>query len=194
MSHFKRISRFFGHWLFLLGISLFLSTCSTTTSIPQKGDKRKANLSSHWKGEGKEGQRRIVVKLSQQRATFYVNGSEVGSSPIASGRQQFPTPTGNFKVIQKVKDYRSNQYGDFVDASGKIVKKDVDSFLDKAPEGTSFSGAKMPYFMRISNGIGFHAGHVPGYAASHGCLRLPPSMARTFYENTPMGTPVTVVY
>jgi lipoprotein-anchoring transpeptidase ErfK/SrfK len=174
-------------------LCLLLAACSTTSNIPQKGDKIKANLSSSWKGDGKEGKRNIVVKLSQQRAYYYINGDEVGSSPIASGRLQFPTPTGDYKISQKEKNYQSNQYGDFVDANGKIVKKDVDSQLDTAPEGSHFEGAKMPYFMRVTNGIGFHAGYVPGYAASHGCLRLPPSMAKTFFENTPVGTPVSIV-
>lgn len=51
----------------------------------------------------------------------------------------------------------------------------------------------MPYFMRIHGGVGMHAGFLPGYAASHGCIRLPPALAQQFFENAPAGTPVEVV-
>jgi lipoprotein-anchoring transpeptidase ErfK/SrfK len=189
MTVFSGFQRF---WLPAFFALLLLAGCSTTR-IPQKGDKVKADLSSYWKGDGKEGKRSIVVKLSKQRAYYYINGHEVGASPIASGRSEFPTSTGSYQVIQKVKDYQSNQYGDFVDAGGRIVKKDVDSYLDTPPPGSRFQGAKMPFFMRVNKGVGFHAGYVPGYAASHGCLRLPPGMAKIFFSNTPVGTPVSIV-
>jgi lipoprotein-anchoring transpeptidase ErfK/SrfK len=52
----------------------------------------------------------------------------------------------------------------------------------------------MFYFMRFTRGIGMHAGYLPGYAASHGCVRMPQEMAQTFYHNVEIGTPVTVRY
>ena len=52
--------------------------------------------------------------------------------------------------------------------------------------------SNMPYFMRIHGGIGMHAGYLPGYPASHGCIRLPKEMAVHFFENAKVGTPVTV--
>jgi lipoprotein-anchoring transpeptidase ErfK/SrfK len=52
----------------------------------------------------------------------------------------------------------------------------------------------MPYFMRVTGGIGMHEGFLPGYAASHGCIRMPGFMAERFFENVSVGTPVTVTY
>jgi lipoprotein-anchoring transpeptidase ErfK/SrfK len=50
----------------------------------------------------------------------------------------------------------------------------------------------MPWFMEFANGVGMHTGFLPGIPDSHGCIRLPDRMAKTFFEVTPMGTPVTV--
>ena len=63
---------------------------------------------------------------------------------------------------------------------------------EKPPEGASFQGAKMPFFLRFHDGAGMHAGRLPGHPASHGCVRLPRFMAEHFFENAPLGTPVTV--
>ena len=63
---------------------------------------------------------------------------------------------------------------------------------DKAPPGTRFEGSKMHYFMRFVGGTGMHEGFLPGYPASHGCVRMPGHMAATFFKNVDIGTPVTV--
>src|SRR5260370_41640900 len=63
---------------------------------------------------------------------------------------------------------------------------------DPRPRGTVFRGAPMPYFLRIQGGIGMHAGYLPGYPASHGCIRLPKEMAVHFFQNAPVGTPVAI--
>ena len=73
-----------------------------------------------------------------------------------------------------------------------IVKENVDVRTDPKPAGTIFIGAPMPYFLRIVGGIGMHAGYLPGYPASHGCIRMPESKAKRFYEAARLGTPVTV--
>ena len=94
--------------------------------------------------------------------------------------------------MQKDKDHVSNQYGDFVDAQGNVVVPNV-SVKDQRPPGTRFKGAPMPYFMRItSGGIGLHAGYLPGYPASHGCIRMPEFMAENFFKSVTTGTPVTI--
>ena len=68
----------------------------------------------------------------------------------------------------------------------------IDVTKDKAPPGTRFEGSKMHHFMRFTGGIGMHEGFLPGYPASHGCVRMPAHMAATFYHNVSIGTPVTV--
>jgi lipoprotein-anchoring transpeptidase ErfK/SrfK len=71
--------------------------------------------------------------------------------------------------------------------------ENVDVTRDHPDPGTHFMGARMPYFLRFSGGAGLHAGYLPGFPDSHGCVRLPDNMARLFFENAPSGTPVRVV-
>jgi L,D-transpeptidase catalytic domain len=145
-----------------------------------------------WKGEGATGDPTIVVRRGEQRAYFYRGRKVVGATRVSTGKKGFTTPTGSYKVIQKNRHHVSNLYGDYVDAEGTVVKANVDTGKDPVPEGASFRGAKMPYFLRFYAGYGLHAGRVPNYPASHGCIRLPSEMARHFYENVSMGTPVRV--
>lgn len=148
---------------------------------------------SYWRAEGVEGEPSIVVALGEQRAYFFKGDTIVGDTRISSGKKNFETPPGSYKVIQKHKDHKSNLYGKILDAEGGVVKSDADMSKDKVPEGGSFAGAKMPYFLRFHGGYGMHAGRVPHYRASHGCVRLPSTMAPHFYNNSDLGTPVTVV-
>ena len=134
----------------------------------------------------------IEINLTTQSAAFLKSGVEVGRSPISSGREGYTTPTGSFTIVQKNKNHVSSLYGDFVDAEGKVVVANVASNRDKRPPGTTFRGAPMPYFMRIHGGVGMHAGYLPGYPASHGCIRMPRGAAQRFFENAPLGTPVKV--
>ncbi len=149
---------------------------------------------SYWDDSGIVGPPSIVINLTKQTASFYKDGKLVGVSAISSGREGFDTPAGNFKITQKNIDHASNLYGDYVDASGNVVVKDVDVKKDPRPAGATFRGAPMPYFMRITGGVGMHQGFLPGVPDSHGCIRMPQKMARLFWDNAPQGTPVTVVY
>lgn len=135
----------------------------------------------------------IVVSLSKQRAYLLVGGRVAVDSPISSGRRNGWTPKGNFSVLEKDPNHRSTLYGNFVDSSGRVVRSGVSSRIDAAPSGTRFSGAPMKYFLRITpQGVGMHAGILPGYPASHGCIRLPQEMAELIYSKVPLNTPVTV--
>lgn len=140
-----------------------------------------------------QGQPRLVINLSEQRVQYYKGGQLVGVSPISSGREGRDTLNGKFSVIEKDLNHRSSLYGSYVDSSGDIVVGDVDSRSDPRPPGTKFVGASMRYFMRIVGGIGMHEGYLPGYPASHGCIRLPTKMAAIFYRETPHGTPVQII-
>ena len=154
---------------------------------------RAAEAEAYWHGEGASGAPAITVDLGAQKAYFYKGGRLVGETPISSGNAQHPTPVGSFSVIQKDRDHRSNLYGNFVDGSGNTMVQNVDVTTDRAPPGGSFLGARMPYFLRFSGGSGLHAGYLPGFPDSHGCVRLPDEMARLFFENASHGTPVRVV-
>ena len=152
-----------------------------------------AKVESYWKGATGKGSASIVIRLGQQRAFFYKGKELAGVSKISTGRKGFDTPTGTYKVIQKDKDHVSSLYGDYVSADGGVVKSNVDSRKDRAPSGSRFKGASMPYFLRFYAGYGLHAGRVPNWRASHGCVRLPSFMARHFFENASRGTPVKVL-
>ena len=147
-----------------------------------------------WTGDGILGAPSITIDLGSQTATFHKGDQAVGKSPVSTGREGYGTPTGTFKIIQKNKSHVSNLYGDFVDAEGDVVKANVAAGREKCPPGARFRGAPMPYFMRIHGAVGMHAGYLPGYPASHGCIRLPRGAAQRFFENAPLGTPVRVVH
>ncbi len=147
---------------------------------------------SYWDGDGVTGKPSIKIKLSEQRAYFYKGEKLVGISQLSTGREGLGTPTGSFKVTQKSKDHVSNLYGDYVDSAGNVVVPNVGVNKDPKPPGTQFKGAPMPYFMRIVGGVGMHAGYLPGFAASHGCIRMPEFMAENFFNAVENGTPVSV--
>jgi lipoprotein-anchoring transpeptidase ErfK/SrfK len=136
----------------------------------------------------------IVVKLDEQKAVLLRGGKEVAKAPISSGREGYRTPTGRFSVIRKEPSHRSGVYGDYVDGGGQVVVSNVDARRSRQPRGTHFLGASMPYFMEFKPGYGLHAGYLPGYPASHGCVRLPSAEAQQFYNAAHLGTPVTVTH
>jgi lipoprotein-anchoring transpeptidase ErfK/SrfK len=152
-----------------------------------------ADTVSYWDGDGVAGSPSITIDLGEQKAFFYKSGRLVGVSMISSGREGYSTPSGNFKIVQKNKDHVSNLYGDYVDGGGNVVVSNVGVKRDPKPPGSSFRGAPMPYFMRIHGGVGMHAGFLPGFPASHGCIRMPERMAQIFFANVSHGTPVRVV-
>lgn len=136
----------------------------------------------------------IRIDLSEQKAYFYKGGRLVGVSLVSSGKQGFRTSPGKFRVLAKRPNHRSSIYGSYVDRNtGRVVKADVDTRKHRRPAGTYYRGAKMNHYIRFNGGIGLHAsGHVPRYPASHGCVRMPPHMARKFYQYSRVGMPVTV--
>lgn len=136
----------------------------------------------------------VLVSLSKQRAYVYAGNRLAIDTPISSGKKAGFTPTGNFTIIQKDPNHRSNIYGNFIDSRGRVVRGGVSARIDSAPSGTHFEGAPMFYFMRLtSEGVGMHIGILPGYPASHGCIRLPAEIAPQIYARVKLGTPVQVV-
>ena len=135
----------------------------------------------------------IVVSLPKQRAYLMTGEQIVIESPISSGKRGHSSPTGHLQVLEKDPNHHSSIYGDFVDGSGRIVRAGVSARIDAAPSGTHFAGAAMKWFMRLTeDGVGMHIGILPGYPASHGCIRMPPDGAKLFYDHVKVGTPVDV--
>ena len=147
---------------------------------------------SYWDGDNIGGKPSVKISLGEQRAYFYRSGLLVGVSQLSTGREGLNTPHGHFAIIQKDVNHVSSRYGDYVDDAGSVVMPNVDVEKDRKPPGTHFKGAPMPYFMRITDGIGMHAGYLPGYPASHGCIRMPEFMAENFFKSVAAGTPVTI--
>lgn len=147
---------------------------------------------NYWTPERSSGAPMIVVKLGEQRAFFYHGRKVIGASRISTGKKGYATPPGEYRVTQKDEHHVSTLYGDYVDAGGAVVKSNVAAGKDPVPEGASFRGAKMPYYLRFTGGYGLHAGRVPNFPASHGCVRLPAEMAKHFFEAAEIGTPVRV--
>ncbi len=149
--------------------------------------------SSFWHADDVPGKPLVRIDLGEQMVYLYKGGQLAGGSPISSGKEGYDTRPGRYRIIEKDIDHKSSIYGDYEDMQGNVVMQNIDNRKDPRPPGTRFEGAKMYYFMRIYGGVGMHQGYLPGYAASHGCIRLPGHMAERFYHAVPMGTPVVVV-
>jgi L,D-transpeptidase catalytic domain len=108
----------------------------------------------------------IVVNLAAQRAHIYRDGVEIGFASISSGRRGYETPTGVFTILQKDRHHHSNKYDD----------------------------APMPFMQRLTwGGIALHGGRVPGYPASHGCIRLPMTFSQTLFKETSTGGTTVII-
>jgi hypothetical protein len=113
-----------------------------------------------------DGPMKIVAVLDIQRIYVFQNDRLIGFSTISSGKKGKETPTGIFNILQKNIDHKSNLY----------------------------SNAPMPFMQRLTwDGIAMHAGHLPGYPASHGCIRLPRAFAKTLFDVTQMNQEVVVL-
>lgn len=107
----------------------------------------------------------VVINLNTQRAYVYRNGVRIGVTTVSSGKPGKKTPTGIFTILQKNKDHKSNLY----------------------------NSAPMPYMQRLTwDGIALHAGNLPGYPASHGCIRMPLEFSKKLFEVSNMGMTVVV--
>lgn len=135
----------------------------------------------------------IVVSIPKQRAYLMIGEQIVADAPVSSGKRGHGTPTGHFAVLEKDPNHHSSLYGDFVDRSGRTVRAGVSARIDAAPSGTHFAGAAMKWFLRLTpDGVGMHIGILPGYPASHGCIRESAEGAKLFYDHVKVGTPVAV--
>ena len=135
----------------------------------------------------------VLVSITKQRA-YLMTGDQIAiDSPISSGKRGHTSPTGSFTILEKDKDHHSNLYGDYKDSQVRTVRGGISAQIDSAPSGTHFVGASMKWFMRLTGeGVGMHVGILPGYPASHGCIRMPEPAAALFYAHLKVGTPAVV--
>jgi lipoprotein-anchoring transpeptidase ErfK/SrfK len=112
-----------------------------------------------------QGPTLLIVNLKTQRTVLFRNGVPIAASTVSTGRPGYSTPTGVFTILQKRVEHYSSTY-------------------DNAP---------MPHMQRLTwRGIALHAGQLPGYPASHGCIRLPPGFAKLLYGVTTLGMTVVI--
>ena len=133
----------------------------------------------------------IEIDLEQQTAYLIHGRRIVLASEISTGRSGHLTETGSFKIIEKERNHFSSLYGKIVDRNGRTVVADADADMT-VPRGGKFLPAPMRYFMRFHGATGMHAGYLPGYPASHGCVRMPEQNAIAFFNAVEVGTPVHV--
>lgn len=135
----------------------------------------------------------LEISLGEQRGFLLVRTAIAMDFPVATGKKSYPTPSGDFTVRGKEKNYSSNLYGKIYDAQNVLLVSDADTRTDVVPEGGRFEGATMPYWMRLTDsGVGMHVGYVPGRPASHGCIRLKRDSATQIFDLVKVGTPVAI--
>lgn len=135
---------------------------------------------------------RVEILLREQRGRLYINDQIAMDFPVCSGRVGgHETPRGTFRITEKKREHRSTSYGSFVDANSVVVQGDAQSW-QKAPKGSHFKGALMPYWMRFNGAIGMHVGSVYRSGESHGCVRIPPEACSILFEKLAVGSKVIV--
>jgi hypothetical protein len=134
----------------------------------------------------------VIIDLTGQTAYLLEDGRVAFVSPIASGKEGWGTPIGSFRIISKDLNHQSGSFGLITDSRGRIVNPNAapGSYV---PRGCHYLPAPMPYFMEFSKCVGMHAGYLPGYPASHGCVRMPRDLAAEFFARVQVGTPVKVI-
>ena len=133
----------------------------------------------------------VEIDLQEQTAYLIRGRRIVLASEISTGRSGHLTETGSFKIIEKERNHFSSLYGKIVDRNGGTLVADADADM-AVPRGGKFLPAPMRYFMRFHEATGMHAGYLPGYPASHGCVRMPEQNAIAFFNAVEAGTPVHV--
>jgi hypothetical protein len=137
-----------------------------TPSRPKHGHRTKSESAKEIRPQDPaKGPLQIIISIEDQRISLYDNAELIARSSVSTGVPSHPTPLGIFTVISKQRWHRSNIY----------------------------SNAPMPYMQRITwSGIALHAGVLPGYPASHGCIRLTDSFATRLWHLTKRGTRVII--
>lgn len=193
--------------LCLLCGGLLLASCASTPEAPTSWSKQHVAFreAEGWKKQVflnpavydqiTTSRSSVKVSFADQRAYLLLDGEHIAMDfPVATGKKNYRTPTGSFKVLEKKEEYASNLYGRFVDIeSGKTIDSNADN-RKPTPAGARFVGAQMPNWMRLTNGgVGLHIGYVPGYPASHGCIRVVRSAMKKLYPVCKLGTPIEVL-
>ena len=186
------------HRFFLpLGMTVFctlgLNCCAPTQpAVPSKAGR----VMFQWHDDPGLGKVTVSIDLSEQIATVYRGGREIGWCYVATGKEGKATRPGSYYITEKIVDKHSNKYGWIENEYGEVTDDDA-SPGDRLQPGERYVPAPMPYWMRLTNyGIGMHVGNIPqpGAPASHGCIRMPKEFVPTMFDQVKVGTPVKITY
>jgi L,D-transpeptidase catalytic domain len=134
----------------------------------------------------------VIINLTEQAAYLLENGRVTLVSPIASGKEGWGTPVGRYHITTKDLNHVSADFGLVVDSYGRIVNPNATPDT-RVPPGCHYMPAPMPDYMQFGPLLGMHGGFLPGYPASHGCVRMPHDLAAQFFARVEVGTPVEVI-
>ncbi|MGI9242661.1 MAG: L,D-transpeptidase family protein [Verrucomicrobiales bacterium] len=148
-------------------LSLIFAAAALTTGTTVVAEDREHDPTSFsWHPErSTTGAVVVRVHLKSQTANVYRNGVEIGNCIVATGRKGHETPTGSFQILQKDADHHSSTY----------------------------NNASMPFSERLTwSGVALHAGNLPGYPSSHGCIHLPYDFSKKLFGITSVGGTVII--
>jgi len=147
----------------LLALAL-LASCATVPVTPEAGAKLAPGEYEWHPEKAPAGPTLVVVSVDDQMAYIYRNGVQIGRTTVSTGREGKDTPTGVFTILEKKEEHVSSIYG-----------------------------SSMPYMQRLTwSGVALHAGALPGYPASAGCVRLPLEFSKLLFGTTASGTTVVI--
>lgn len=154
--------------LLFTGTLAALSGAATGTSaqlVNKHAEQLKTGEFNWFPGRSPDGTLLIIVSIPDQLVHVYRNGIRIAASSCSTGKPGHSTPTGVFKILQKDRHHKSSTY----------------------------SNAPMPNMNRLTwSGIALHAGNLPGYPASHGCVRLPLEFSELLFGITKLGMTVVI--
>jgi hypothetical protein len=180
--------------ILILLVAATLTACQTPKpAAPQP-------LMPRWKVgaefEAAEGPVRVEVSLASSTAQLLAkDGTVLAEMDVSPGVEGHPTPTGKFRVREKMPLKRSNLYGQYVKkGTEEVVVARAWEHEGAKPEGTEYLGIAMPWWMRLTDyGVGMHVGGFErGKPTSHGCIRCPEEGQRVFSEKCRGGPMVHV--
>src|SRR6476620_1398835 len=157
----------------LAALVIALGSSTAAAQAVQRGDRPVIEVAQRlkpgqyvWAPElSPEGSALVIVNLDSQRLVMFRNGVPIGASTVSSGKTGHETPTGVFEILQKKQEHHSKTY----------------------------NNAPMPNMQRLTwQGIALHAGQLPGYPASHGCVRLPTKFSSLLFGATSLGMTVVI--
>ena len=180
---------------------LILTFCASSCNLLQRKaamvlPKPVYHIDAALVGVLKPGESKIEIDLSRQEMRLLnTANAPVVVTQISTGRHGNPTPTGDFKVLEKLPTKFSNRYGKFVKKDTReVVVWRTWEHLGAPPQGTEYEGYEMKYWLRLTwPGVGIHHGEFkPGELSSKGCIRTPMEPQQVIWEHARVGTPVRI--